>query len=115
RFTLIHADLSSSTAIDALEAYTPSLHDALPISGRQEPDEPLPEKSFVDREHPQGNRRANHHSRKGLHFDRPAPFERMQTDPSLRSEEHTSELQSPDHLSSRLPLAKKTSRTRRRP
>src|SRR5207244_12619431 len=83
--------------------HTLSLHDALPISvntiflatftygrgiaGRQVPGQPLPDhgKQEYDRDFHGGN------------FATPHP----------RSEEHTSELQSPDHLVCRLLLAKK--------
>src|SRR5438876_7520104 len=65
------------------EIYTLSLHDALPISGAR------------------SNRRARRNRGGGL---RPA---RSRTRRRCRSEEHTSELQSPVHLVCRLLLEKK--------
>src|SRR5258708_37376587 len=63
------------------EIYTLSLHDALPICGRRPAS---------------ADRAGSDHNRRNLGCDRPA-----------RSEEHTSELQSPDHLVCRLLLEKK--------
>src|SRR5258708_32629487 len=68
------------------EIYTLSLHDALPIS-----------RPRFDGAHGRGAVHEQHHRRRGV--------------PALaaerRSEEHTSELQSPDHLVCRLLLEKK--------
>src|SRR5258708_12832012 len=69
------------------EIYTLSLHDALPISLRR---------SWSRR--PRRLRSAWRRRREGF----PAPRA-----PAVRSEEHTSELQSPDHLVCRLLLEKK--------
>src|SRR5207244_12353318 len=63
------------------EIYTLSLHDALPISGI-----PRPGRAVPRRRSRRGSQRAA---------------------PKARSEEHTSELQSPDHLVCRLLLEKK--------
>src|SRR5258708_24125736 len=72
------------------EIYTLSLHDALPISGQH-----LSVHCRRQRYHPQyANRISAGVARK-----------------SGRSEEHTSELQSPDHLVCRLLLEKKKSRS----
>src|SRR5258708_35574649 len=68
------------------EIYTLSLHDALPIYA-----------FFEERSHSRAHRRCV-----GRIFSRV----RCETDPG-RSEEHTSELQSPDHLVCRLLLEKK--------
>src|SRR5947208_9760360 len=68
-------------ATAAPEIYTLSLHDALPISHGRRP------RAAVEREQ-----------------DRPP---RRVVDVGARSEEHTSELQSPDHLVCRLLLEKK--------
>src|SRR5258708_31584127 len=70
------------------EIYTLSLHDALPISGRR----PRPPRW------PPPRRRGG-----------PAPSRKRRGCP--RSEEHTSELQSPDHLVCRLLLEKKNQPT----
>src|SRR5258708_20442549 len=72
------------------EIYTLSLHDALPICAE----------SFIQT---WGN--SNSSSR-----TRPAALSWL-----VRSEEHTSELQSPDHLVCRLLLEKKKKQTHRRP
>src|SRR5258708_18858786 len=66
------------------EIYTLSLHDALPICEHQD----------VVGQRP-----------RGLHLG-----DRAATDPDTRSEEHTSELQSPDHLVCRLLFVKKIKR-----
>src|SRR5258708_12881241 len=77
------------------EIYTLSLHDALPIS--------------IARRHPPENYRGCRLLPSRQIDARPVPFQ----DPFLlagscgRSEEHTSELQSPDHLVCRLLLEKK--------
>src|SRR5947208_11313352 len=67
------------------EIYTLSLHDALPIWGRSD-----------RRQAPGGATRWEHHG-----------AERRSGAGERRSEEHTSELQSPDHLVCRLLLEKK--------
>src|SRR5438552_14867783 len=74
------------------EIYTLSLHDALPICPRRPPSGRSPRR-------PSGSEPAP--------TDRPSPgpLRRLMADP--RSEEHTSELQSPDHLVCRLLLEKK--------
>src|SRR5258708_40118408 len=77
------------------EIYTLSLHDALPISGAQ-----------------RAARRPHHVAHLPGHRGGPdrgaggCPRRRHRA-PSRRSEEHTSELQSPDHLVCRLLLEKK--------
>src|SRR5256885_12988822 len=87
------------------EIYTLSLHDALPIS-------------LACRVHAQGRRRARHQSaeqeteRRGAdvaaaHGGGLVGRELVQADPDVRSEEHTSELQSPCNLVCRLLLEKK--------
>src|SRR5438552_14847994 len=78
----------SFVATASTEIYTLSLHDALPIS------EGAPVDGKGDRRRAAGFRRA--------------PCPRARLGPAeLRSEEHTSELQSPDHLVCRLLLEKK--------
>src|SRR5690348_17949961 len=72
------------------EIYTLSLHDALPISGR------------ARRQH-RGRAAAGSVARAAA-----------RDDPSPRSEEHTSELQSPVHLVCRLLLEKKKQKRRQR-
>src|SRR5258708_29439406 len=69
------------------EIYTLSLHDALPISALQD-------QGFVQR--------ARKLNQKGMKF-----WEKALDGMKIRSEEHTSELQSPDHLVCRLLLEKK--------
>src|SRR5258708_13699339 len=84
------------------EIYTLSLHDALPISSR-----PL---------HPVGGRSSPPRSSALASSWRRSPSLPMRGGRSrkFRSEEHTSELQSPDHLVCRLLLEKKkTQHTRR--
>src|SRR5437763_14466495 len=73
------------------EIYTLSLHDALPIYGG-DPDGDLP----------QGVRYREHH-----HHSPPREHEQGHSRDRLRSEEHTSELQSPMYLVCRLLLEKK--------
>src|SRR6185436_20977209 len=68
------------------EIYTLSLHDALPISSSVVLPAPVPPEMTMFRR------------------------ERTSARSSSRSEEHTSELQSPDHLVCRLLLAKKKNR-----
>src|SRR5258708_19462689 len=81
------------------EIYTLSLHDALPISRHP-------------RAHRARRQRSAHCAR---HTDRgPVHARAVQQDAagdSCRSEEHTSELQSPDHLVCRLLLEQKKTRT----
>src|SRR5258708_27425795 len=80
------------------EIYTLSLHDALPICGDQARVRARREQLL--REGPQHD---------GAHLLRPRrPADRSRCAP--RSEEHTSELQSPDHLVCRLLLEKKKTR-----
>src|SRR2546426_3189123 len=77
------------------EIYTLSLHDALPISQREQQER-------QGREHPQGSDAERHPepaAQRRLHA--PQPQQRG------RSEEHTSELQSPCNLVCRLLLEKK--------
>src|SRR5947208_5385171 len=84
--------LSDDTA--TTEIYTLSLHDALPISSRQ--------KALT---HPSpSNRNTTSPSTAGAGLPR---LWRFSTRGHGRSEEHTSELQSPDHLVCRLLLEKK--------
>src|SRR5438552_14937832 len=84
-FTVFFFNDSATTVI-----YTLSLHDALPISFRQRP--------FRPRSVPGPKR---HHPKRSR-----APL-LPGADADQRSEEHTSELQSPDHLVCRLLLEKK--------
>src|SRR5256885_2794066 len=74
------------------EIYTLSLHDALPIS--RDADEPR-------------RRRDHRHGHLRLDRRRRATDSRPRPDALLRSEEHTSELQSPCNLVCRLLLEKK--------
>src|SRR5438552_4681669 len=76
------------------EIYTLSLHDALPISGDR-----ARGRGWEIPAHPAAVRRAVHA------IERAVPANRAL--PDARSEEHTSELQSPDHLVCRLLLEKK--------
>src|SRR5258708_11142888 len=76
------------------EIYTLSLHDALPISLRQ-----------------RGRCRPDRLPRKRLLPENP---DQAGADGQKRSEEHTSELQSPDHLVCRLLLEKKKDQMRAR-
>src|SRR5207244_13528858 len=93
--TLLHIFFFTATA--TTEIYTLSLHDALPISRRRKPPSPRMGCSI---------RRANARSRATRSG---SPSSRAQTARpcGTRSEEHTSELQSPDHLVCRLLLEKK--------
>src|SRR5258708_10398296 len=96
------------------EIYTLSLHDALPISSRRGRPGAEAQRRLAVRQEPT---RAPHHDRyhgcaKDQHAElgeRPAEF--GQSD-QTRSEEHTSELQSPDHLVCRLLLEKKKRQAR---
>src|SRR5947208_13461959 len=94
-----------STDPSTTEIYTLSLHDALPICRRQriegKLDDFLIQQSQV---------------RVGAFEQEPHRGRRERADPDLRlrSEEHTSELQSPDHLVCRLLLEKKKYQLERR-
>src|SRR5947208_17175882 len=81
------------------EIYTLSLHDALPIS--TQPRRKLPSRSRAAR--------LRRRWRKRLHSRQPKQTG-DQHHCARRSEEHTSELQSPDHLVCRLLLEKKKTR-----
>src|SRR5438552_18394204 len=83
------------------EIYTLSLHDALPILRRNV--EVLVEIMVFHR---------TARLRTPLHAVGSAVVE-IRGDPGIRSEEHTSELQSPDHLVCRLLLEKKKKKTKR--
>src|SRR3989454_7311227 len=84
------------------EIYTLSLHDALPISNRKDDGHPNPPLHC-----------AGPHAQRGPRTGERAGGEREEWDPCLkhhperRSEEHTSELQSPCNLVCRLLLEKK--------
>src|SRR5690348_18489047 len=80
------------------EIYTLSLHDALPIWGRGG------SSSRRRSAAPRASRRRSGRRRRGRG---PLPPRRGGTGSSRRSEEHTSELQSPVHLVCRLLLEKK--------
>src|SRR5947208_11296852 len=81
----------------ATEIYTLSLHDALPISS-------IPDAVDASRIAAVGS----------MPMARPVgPTRSAAISRSMRSEEHTSELQSPDHLVCRLLLEKKKRRRRR--
>src|SRR5690606_41828357 len=90
--------------------YSRSLHDALPISALDPLHGPHPDdgrdaavhlrRDLQDGQRPEGSDRRGHHA--GLHR-------------GLRSEEHTSELQSRENLVCRLLLEKKNLRTESRP
>src|SRR5207244_11297015 len=85
------------TAPAPTEIYTLSLHDALPI---------LPvadHRAEQDRRH----RVEAGHRRPRAGRNPPGPRDGLSHATALRSEEHTSELQSPDHLVCRLLLEKK--------
>src|SRR5256885_11975019 len=89
------------------EIYTLSLHDALPISDAADP------RHRVQQDHRagvlRGDRRPGGRVLRG--HPRPAPAVRDRARRRLvRSEEHTSELQSPCNLVCRLLLEKKTTR-----
>src|SRR3712207_7208364 len=76
------------------EIYTLSLHDALPISGLDRPDHlPLP---------------VRHHDRPRIRRPQRDVPRRLVPPNVMRSEEHTSELQSRQYLVCRLLLEKKT-------
>src|SRR3712207_7613141 len=86
------------------EIYTLSLHDALPICRRD------------DRCHPPHARRSHRPQCDGRDADGAAQARRARTRlqrPRLRSEEHTSELQSRQYLVCRLLLEKKKKTTNR--
>src|SRR5258708_36179061 len=83
------------------EIYTLSLHDALPISGARGAQGVVAQ----SRDHERPRR---HALREGQADRRARAHEaRARLTKALRSEEHTSELQSPDHLVCRLLLEKK--------
>src|SRR5207244_11028650 len=85
--------------------YTLSLHDALPISGgqpaRHPPHPALPRHAGARPQAGEGREGPA----QGGHREGPRP--RLHVPHGPRSEEHTSELQSPDHLVCRLLLEKK--------
>src|SRR3712207_8670539 len=86
------------------EIYTLSLHDALPISGRV----PRARAPHADGPHRHDHRRIRH--RQGIGRAR-APRLRQAPQGAVRSEEHTSELQSRQYLVCRLLLEKKKKHT----
>src|SRR5688500_19844352 len=81
---------------------TYSLHDALPIFDRREEDWPVPRESHRPQ---RWQRRFGRHRGRWSGTKRGVPVEEMTG--QLRSEEHTSELQSPCNLVCRLLLEKK--------
>src|SRR5258708_13770673 len=84
------------------EIYTLSLHDALPISTSRPTERPKRRSSSAT-----SSSRSSATSRRS-HLGWPAPTSEAS---AQRSEEHTSELQSPDHLVCRLLLEKKKKKT----
>src|SRR5438876_2289782 len=92
-------------ATPTLQIYTLSLHDALPISARSWP------RSCHGREHRWGRGTGDEGRVDRIH---PSPLPRCSR-PWHRSEEHTSELQSPVHLVCRLLLEKKKKTYKRDP
>src|SRR5438876_7164587 len=105
---MLHRTTFMFTFSPTKEMYTLSLHDALPISvcGRDRP-------QLRQRGHHQGTdpRRAHHPLPDGRHSDQyPRPGGHLGRREE-RSEEHTSELQSPVHLVCRLLLEKKSKET----
>src|SRR5207244_13576997 len=91
---------------------TLSLHDALPISREGSPDRLVGGAVGRERREPERHPQHAHHGQRRCDEDLGA--EPDPSDPSSarvrRSEEHTSELQSPDHLVCRLLLEKKKQR-----
>src|SRR5258708_37712609 len=83
------------------EIYTLSLHDALPISPRWFPSDPSPSRpvTFSPTHRPRKFFRCNTYV-----FPRKCCKQKTYGRTKSRSEEHTSELQSPDHLVCRLLL-----------
>src|SRR5207244_11536834 len=103
----------SFTVMSALQLYPLSLHDALPISSRgpartrRRNEFPPLRSSFIQRSALAKRRRDEcmRHVAPGIHFVR-RPDDDILGRKDTRSEEHTSELQSPDHLVCRLLLEK---------
>src|SRR5438270_9253083 len=96
--TLLHILFTLYTAAAPTEIYTLSLHDALPISGH-----PVrAARAGLGR----GRRRGQHHRRRAADR-RPGHLRQGPEGPQVRSEEHTSELQSQSNLVCRLLLEKK--------
>src|SRR3989442_15632752 len=84
------------------EIYTLSLHDALPISINGTPVGSIPRRSLRD---------VDYIWNTGVNAYTPNPYKQLLR---VRSEEHTSELQSRPHLVCRLLLEKKNITTKRR-
>src|SRR5258708_22262323 len=84
------------------EIYTLSLHDALPISGRALDDDCRGEVG-----HGRSRIARSGRARRAAACTRPGTGRCSGLRQCVRSEEHTSELQSPDHLVCRLLLEKK--------
>src|SRR5207244_11188450 len=97
---------SSLTSLSSTVPYTLSLHDALPISFRAAAQDCRRRPRGVPRERRSGSARGKVSARR-----KKDGFEPMDACGNrfgnARSEEHTSELQSPDHLVCRLLLEKK--------
>src|SRR5205807_9679556 len=91
------------------ETYTLSLHDALPISDARPQGPALPDQRQLRAARParQKPRRRERREHVRLQPRRGLPLLPAQRQPRLRSEEHTSELQSPCNLVCRLLLEKK--------
>src|SRR5207244_10094859 len=101
--------------MSSTELYTPSLHDALPIYVNEHPAAPG-ERQDVDRQAPAAERERRLRPRPAAQagpeqrevpdqvaqVDHPGRGDRDHCDARVRSEEHTSELQSPDQLVCRL-------------
>src|SRR5258708_30580872 len=90
------------------EIYTLSLHDALPILRLFQYSAEVREYEFVD---PHGTLRSAENNGQGRSRIEPKLFLRGCLFRVDRSEEHTSELQSPDHLVCRLLIEKKKNQT----
>src|SRR5207244_9195683 len=106
------AVLCSSPTPPCRALFTLSLHDALPIFPE------LPQRVLavaardvaVEPRQGLGGEKEDRHAEQGERDERHLPAE-GQAEGDARSEEHTSELQSPDHLVCRLLLEKKKNKT----
>src|SRR5258708_21781119 len=105
---MIHVTFFFFNDTATTEIYTLSLHDALPISGTS-----VTAHSVITTRRAKRNRDRNRDLEAELAAKDETIDTNRQTIDSLkeRSEEHTSELQSPDHLVCRLLLEKKKNRT----
>src|SRR5207244_12346427 len=111
----IHLNYHNPNPTSTTDTNTLSLHDALPIckpktDGQKPPNAKLASRKTDVENRPHRNLKQQQHYERRIHTRLPI-VRRAHRVRSARSEEHTSELQSPDHLVCRLLLEKKKKQT----